>query len=301
MKRQATLIEVLHSAFPEASRTHLKKMIRYGCIRVPECVTMPGGIVRQAEYLVKAGWHVEVKKYQEREAKRDRPPFKILFEDDSILAVYKPAGILSSGRTTEKIRSMFGMVNSYLQKSTRGMQRAYTVHRLDREVSGILLFVAPLVLLIHNDQAEVLERKKERGTYAEDDERISIVQEAVPYLDALVVGEFGMVDKQAIAKDACQAFGYLRCHCNLGQEIKHLPSCAEHLVYQVDVELGFPGGGRSVEEAGLVLAESVEDFFVGHLLRVGKGMQRFQAADMPLQAAYLFFVIFENPPLHEVV
>lgn len=140
VKKPASLLEVLQSAFPESSRTHLKKMIRYGCIRVPECVTMPGGVVRQAEYLIKAGWHVEVRKYQEREAVRERPPFKILFEDDSILAVYKPAGILSSGRTTEKVRSMFGMVNSYLQKSTRGMQRAYTVHRLDREVSGILLF-----------------------------------------------------------------------------------------------------------------------------------------------------------------
>ena len=71
-----------------------------------------------------------------------------------------------------------------------------------------------------------------------------------------------------------------------------MPSCAEHLVYQVDVELGFPRGGRAVEEAGLVLAKGVEYFFVGRLLRVGKGMQRFQAADMPLEAAYLFFVIF---------
>lgn len=140
VKKTASLLEVLQSALPEASRTHLKKMIRYGCVRVPECVTMPGGIVRQSEYSIDAGWHVEVRKYQERESSRERPPFRILFEDDSILAVYKPAGILSSGRTTEKIRSMFGMVNAYLQKCTRGMQRAYTVHRLDREVSGILLF-----------------------------------------------------------------------------------------------------------------------------------------------------------------
>ena len=73
VKKPASLLEVLQSAFPESSRTHLKKMIRYGCIRVPECVTMPGGVVRQAEYLIKAGWHVEVRKYQEREENTDCP------------------------------------------------------------------------------------------------------------------------------------------------------------------------------------------------------------------------------------
>ena len=80
-----------------------------------------------------------------------------------------------------------------------------------------------------------------------------------------------------------------------------MPSCTEHLVYQVDVELGFSRRGRAAEEAGLVLMEGVEDLMVGNLLCVGKGMQRFQATDMPLQAAYLFFLIFENLPLHEVV
>ena len=140
VKKAATLLEILQQAFPESSRTHLKKMIRYGCVRVMECKNLKDGIVRHPEYLLNSGWHVEVRKYQERDSLKERPPFRILFEDEYILAVYKPAGILSSGRTTEKVRSMFGMVNSYVVKSTRGKQRAYTVHRLDREVSGILLF-----------------------------------------------------------------------------------------------------------------------------------------------------------------
>lgn len=132
--QDTTLIALLIQAFPQSNRTHIKKAIRYGC------VTIRGAIIKSPEYLLKKGQYVEYRKYQERETVKSRPPFRILFEDQDVMVVFKPAGILSSGRTTEKIRSMFGMVNKYVKLKTRERQRAYTVHRLDREVSGLLMF-----------------------------------------------------------------------------------------------------------------------------------------------------------------
>lgn len=129
-----TLLDALERQFPDSNRTHLKKAIRYGC------VLQDNNVLRRPEILLPAGTQIEFKTYHSRETSRRPAPFKILYEDDYMLAVIKPAGILSSGRTTEKIRSMFGMVNHYLQQKSRGRERAYTVHRLDREVSGILLF-----------------------------------------------------------------------------------------------------------------------------------------------------------------
>lgn len=129
-----TLLEALEKQFPDSNRTHLKKAIRYGC------VLQDNSVLRRPEFLLQAGSQIEFKTYRSRETSRRPAPFKILYEDDYMLAVIKPAGILSSGRTTEKTRSMFGMVNHYLKQKSRGRERAYTVHRLDREVSGILLF-----------------------------------------------------------------------------------------------------------------------------------------------------------------
>ncbi len=132
--RTASLLEILLDAFPESNKTHLKKAIRYGC------VSFSGKVLENPAFLLQEGQHVEFKKYQEREAAKGNAPFKILFEDDAVMAVVKPAGILSCGRTTERTRSMFGAVDYYLRQKTRGRERAYTVHRLDREVGGILLF-----------------------------------------------------------------------------------------------------------------------------------------------------------------
>lgn len=134
VERDASVREVLEESFPETSKTHIRKMLRYGCVSVD------GAVVRHPQFMLRAGWEVEIKKYKDREGRQQKAPFKILYEDDILMAVYKPAGILSSGRTTERVRSMFGMVNQYVTQSSRGKLRAYTVHRLDREVSGILLF-----------------------------------------------------------------------------------------------------------------------------------------------------------------
>ncbi|MEG1497963.1 MAG: RluA family pseudouridine synthase [Bacteroidales bacterium] len=132
--QDAPLIEILLQYFPESNRTRLKKAVRFGCVSVQ------GAVIKHSDVIVKKGQKIDFKKYQARVAYKEKAPFRILFEDEEVIAVFKPAGILSSGRTTEKVKSMLGMVNSYVNKQSRGRCRAYTVHRLDREVSGILLF-----------------------------------------------------------------------------------------------------------------------------------------------------------------
>ena len=107
VERDASVREVLEESFPETSKTHIRKMLRYGCVSVD------GAVVRHPQFMLRAGWEVEIKKYKDREGRQQKAPFKILYEDDILMAVYKPAGILSSGRTTERVRSMFGMVNQY--------------------------------------------------------------------------------------------------------------------------------------------------------------------------------------------
>lgn len=128
------IIDLLLQVFPESNKTRIRKFIRLGC------VSYNGVLINHPEFLVHSGQSVDFKRYQVRDNFKEEAPFKILHEDEDLLVVFKPAGVLSSGRTTEKIRSMFGMVNKYVTNKTRDRQRAYTVHRLDREVCGLLMF-----------------------------------------------------------------------------------------------------------------------------------------------------------------
>jgi 23S rRNA pseudouridine1911/1915/1917 synthase len=85
---------------------------------------MPGDIVeinRQAGIAARAGL-----------------PFPVLFEDQNVIVVDKPAGIPTS--STDGSRSIQEIISEFLKRQSRGRYRAHVVHRLDKEVSGILIF-----------------------------------------------------------------------------------------------------------------------------------------------------------------
>lgn len=66
-------------------------------------------------------------------------PFPILYEDDRLIAVNKPAGLLSVGNERERVRTAYRKVSDYV-KSKQIDAKIFVVHRLDRETSGVLIF-----------------------------------------------------------------------------------------------------------------------------------------------------------------
>lgn len=65
-------------------------------------------------------------------------PFPILYEDKELLAVDKPAGLLSMANEKERTQTAYHMVTDYVRESEGG--RVFIVHRLDQDTSGVLLF-----------------------------------------------------------------------------------------------------------------------------------------------------------------
>lgn len=63
--------------------------------------------------------------------------FTILFEDDALIVVDKPPGLLSFPRTQGKERNLADLVRSALKQRN---QACFPVHRLDRDTSGVILF-----------------------------------------------------------------------------------------------------------------------------------------------------------------
>ena len=66
-------------------------------------------------------------------------PFEIVFEDDHLIVVNKPSGLLTIATEKEKERTLYHIVRDYvISKNPRG--RIFIVHRLDKDTSGIVLF-----------------------------------------------------------------------------------------------------------------------------------------------------------------
>nr|AUN37046.1 ribosomal large subunit pseudouridine synthase D [uncultured bacterium] len=136
VKEPATLIAFLQSKMPEASTTKLRSLLKYKSVLV-DGVPQP-----VANTPVARGQVIEILSTTQRAVNNARvvAPFKVLFEDEFILAVDKPRGWLSIAREDETRETLYQHVYDYVQAASNGKQRCFIVHRLDREVSGVMLF-----------------------------------------------------------------------------------------------------------------------------------------------------------------
>jgi 23S rRNA-/tRNA-specific pseudouridylate synthase len=66
---------------------------------------------------------------------RYQPPYTIVYEDDSLVAINKASGFSVSGdRWNESKERIDRMIDAYVGA------RVYTVHRLDKDASGLAVF-----------------------------------------------------------------------------------------------------------------------------------------------------------------
>ncbi|MBQ3307712.1 MAG: RluA family pseudouridine synthase [Bacilli bacterium] len=66
-------------------------------------------------------------------------PFEILFEDDNIIVVNKPSGLLSIATNKEKEKTLYHIVRDYLVGKNKN-NKIFIVHRLDKDTSGVVIF-----------------------------------------------------------------------------------------------------------------------------------------------------------------
>ncbi len=80
-------------------------------------------------------------KAEQRHPSRPRPRFprevSVLYEDDAVIVLDKPAGLLSVPIKGSNVPSAFSLLTENLKSKK---QRVFVVHRIDRFASGILLF-----------------------------------------------------------------------------------------------------------------------------------------------------------------
>lgn len=64
---------------------------------------------------------------------------KVLFEDDELIVVEKPCGLLTVATERERSKTLYAMLFEYVKRK-RPPEKLFVVHRLDREASGLLVF-----------------------------------------------------------------------------------------------------------------------------------------------------------------
>ncbi len=126
-----TLIGFLSQHYPESPRTRIKKLLQSGTIRINDKQ------VTLHSYLLNPGDIVAINPQKGTKVKTGLP-FPVLYEDQQIIVVDKPAGTSTS--SIDGSISINSVVSEFLRLHSKGTVRAYVVHRLDKEVSGVLLF-----------------------------------------------------------------------------------------------------------------------------------------------------------------
>ncbi|HEX2920753.1 MAG TPA: RluA family pseudouridine synthase [Bacteroidales bacterium] len=135
--KKAALFEFLQEQYPDSPRTRVKKLLQSGTVLVNN---IP---VSLHSYKLNTGDIVEIVKSGIKTSKASSP-FPVLYEDKEVIVIDKPAGISTS--SVDGSRNVRDELSSFLRDNTKGTERAWVVHRLDKEVSGVLLYAKSLEL-----------------------------------------------------------------------------------------------------------------------------------------------------------
>ncbi len=106
----------------------------------------------------------EVVVSRDRIARKNRHDLPILYEDEDIIAIDKPSGLLSVATEREKGRTAYRMVSDYITSKDHNA-RIFVVHRLDEDTSGVLVFAKSHEVreALQNNWQNIVEK---RGYYA---------------------------------------------------------------------------------------------------------------------------------------
>lgn len=117
------------------TRTKIKQLIRHGAIEVN------GEEVKGIDHMLRKGDRVSVSKSGKGPEALPSHGIRIVYEDNALIVVEKPAGLLTIASETEKTKTAYFQLNEYLRQMCPGTgARVFIVHRLDRDTSGLIVF-----------------------------------------------------------------------------------------------------------------------------------------------------------------
>ncbi len=125
---------------PKLSRSALQRLIEEGRVRINGQIVKPSQKIRPGDLIT-----FDVPKAEPLELKGEAITLDILFEDDALLVLNKPAGLVVHPAPGHWSGTLVNALLHYFQTSggtlstIGGKERPGLVHRLDKETSGVMV------------------------------------------------------------------------------------------------------------------------------------------------------------------
>jgi len=134
VKERSKLLEFLFNHLTGWSKKTIKQRLQGSSIAVN------GEINTKHDFPLKVNDVVEVGVVKKTSTQpQTLQKLEIIYQDNDIIAINKPAGLLSVGNTTESKQHALAILRNQLSHGKKQV-KLWPVHRLDRDTSGILLF-----------------------------------------------------------------------------------------------------------------------------------------------------------------
>jgi len=132
VEADTTLIPFLTAQLKGWSRRTIKQRLKNGCVIVN------GDPVTRHDHALRAGDQVVVEASSGGVSNKP-PQLDILYQDQDLIAINKPAGLLSVRSPKKTEHHALGLLRHQLSRRNKPV-KLWPVHRIDRDTSGVLLF-----------------------------------------------------------------------------------------------------------------------------------------------------------------
>ena len=129
-----TLLPFLFASWPEVKKIKVRQWLKFGSVHVN------GRSTTRFNHELVAGDVVAVKPHKPADKTTPLPKgLRILHEDADIIVLEKGAGWLTIAKDSGKGRNVYSVMMDHI-RSVNPKLKAWIVHRLDRDTSGLLVF-----------------------------------------------------------------------------------------------------------------------------------------------------------------
>ena len=123
INKEIILFDYLKEILPNKSKNNIKSLLKN------ECIYINNKIITKYNYLLKENDILYIK-YKTSN-------LDIIYEDNNIIVIDKPSGLLTISNEKERVKTLYHYVLEYLKKKK---QKVFIIHRLDKDTSGIVIF-----------------------------------------------------------------------------------------------------------------------------------------------------------------
>ena len=127
------LLSFLRTNLTSKSKNNLKSLL------AKEMVLVNGKVQTKFNFILFKGDKVEIRDTKIKTDNNYKKEIKIIYEDDDIIVVNKPCGLLSIATSKEKEYTLYHFISTHLKERNKN-NKVFIIHRLDKDTSGIVIF-----------------------------------------------------------------------------------------------------------------------------------------------------------------